>query len=258
MLTFVLAVAAGAACTAGCARAADPDPRASAPRSLLITYHALPANREALRTYMLATGLKDFARWKQQGVISDFHVYFNRYVDSGNWDMFADVTLAPDDGTLRWKAIEASHPAGLSQGALKLVKAIDTAPADLLRSNANAAARTGKPPVYLIVPYDYLVSLADYLEYVDGYVIPQLDGWMRAGILSRYGFYVLRYAAGRPWSALLFFEYANEEALGSRDTVMAKVRADLKNDPQWKAISEGKHNVRSEKQPVVADELIAK
>jgi hypothetical protein len=240
----------------GFARAAENDPRNSAPRSLVITYHTLPANRIALRKAMLDGGLEQFAGYKRQGVLTDYHVYFNRYVDSDNWDMLALVTLAPGDGTGRWKKIEAEHPAGLTEDALRLTTAINTTPSDLLRTNSRPE-KDGKPPVYLIVPYDYLVSLAEYLKYVDGYVLPQLDGWMGAGILSRYGLYLSRYAAGRPWSALLVFEYADEEALGSRDVVMASVRAQLKNNPAWKAISDNKQSVRSEKQPVVADQLTA-
>ncbi len=242
----------------GPARAADPDPRNDSPRSLIITYHTTPANRGALRAYMRNSGLKDFAQWKQQGAVQDYHVYFNRYVDSNNWDMLALVTLAPGNGTERWKRTEADHPAGLSQNALALTTSINTAPADLVRSNAkHAKGAADKPPVFLMVPYDYVVSLGEYLKYVDAYVVPQMEGWMQEGVLSRYSVYLSRYPAGRPWSAFLVYEYANEEALGQRDRVLAKVRARLADNPEWKAVSESKHNVRKEEQPVVADELSA-
>jgi hypothetical protein len=242
----------------GFAPAAEPDPRDASPRSLIITYHTLPANRSALRSYMQASGLKDFAQWKQQGALSDYHVYFNRYVDSDNWDMLAIVTLASGNGTERWKKIEAGHPAGLSEKILALTTAINTAPADLVRAHAtDAKAVAGKPAVYLMVPYDYLVSLGEYLKYVDAYLVPQVEGWMQEGILTSYGLYLSRYPAGRPWSAFVVYEYGNEDALGARDVVMAKVRARLKDNSEWKAVSDSKHNVRAEKQPVVADELTA-
>lgn len=239
------------------ARAADPDPRMSGPRSLLIAYHTAPANREKLRSYMLGTGLKDFAQWKRDGAITDYHVYFNRYVDSDNWDMFASVTLAAQNGTARWAQIEANHPAGLGETAIALTTSVHTTVADLMRSKAKPA-KNGKPPVYLMIPYDYLVSVNDYIKYVDAYVLPQTDGWVDENVLSGYGFYLSRYPAGRPWSAMFVFEYADEDGLGARDVTVAKVRERLKQNPDWKAIADNKHNVRAEKQPVVADELIAR
>lgn len=242
----------------GVTRGADPDPRDESPRSLIITYHTTPANRSALRNYMQTTGLKDFAQWKQRGAVQDYHVYFNRYVDSDNWDMFVLVTLAPGNGTERWKRIEADRPAGLSQNALALTTSINTAPGDLVRSDAtHAKSVADKPPVFLMVPYDYVVSLGEYLKYVDTYVVPQVEGWMQEGVLSRYSVYLSRYPAGRPWSAFVVYEYANEDALGARDRVLAKVRVRLAGNAEWKAVSESKHNVRTEKQPVIADELSA-
>ena len=237
-------------------RAADPDPRQSGPRTLLLAYHTAPANREKLRTYMLTTGLKDFAQWKRDGAIADYHVYFNRYVDSDNWDMFANVTLAAENGTARWAKIEAGHPSGLGQNALELPTAVHTTVADLMRTKSEPA-KNAKPPVYLMIPYDYLVSVGDYIKYVDAYVLPQTDGWVEEGVLSGYGFYLSRYPAGRPWSAMFVFEYTDEDGLGARDVTVAKVRERLKQNPEWKAIADNKHNVRNEKQPVVADELIA-
>ena len=239
------------------AHAADPDPRQSGPRSLLIAYHTTPANREKLRSYMLGSGLKDFAQWKRDGAIADYHVYFNRYIDSDNWDMFAIVTLATEDGTARWAKIEASHPSGLGQNALELTTAIHTTVSDLMRSKSKPA-KSGKPPVYLLVPYDYLVSVNDYIKYVDAYVLSQTDGWMQEGVLSGYGFYLSRYPAGRPWSAMLVFQYVDEDGLGARDVTVAKVRERLKNNVEWKTIADNKQGVRKEMQPVVADELIAR
>jgi len=39
---------------------------------------------------------------------------------------------------------------------------------------------------------------------------------------------------------------------------VAKVRARLKENPKWKAISDSKKNVRVEKQPVIADPMAAR
>lgn len=239
------------------ARAADSDPRTSSPRNLLIAYHTVPANREKLRSYMQNTGMKDFAQWKRDGAIADYHVYFNRYVDSDNWDMFAAITLAAENGTARWAQIEKSHPAGLSENALALTTAVHTTVADRMRAKSSPA-KGGKPPVYLMIPYDYLVSVSDYVKYVDAYVLPQADGWVEEKTLSGYGFYLSRYPAGRPWAAMFVFEYAGEDGLGARDVTVTKVRERLRQNPEWKAIADNKQNVRKELQPVVADELVAR
>jgi len=235
----------------------EPDPRTSGPRSLLIAYHTAPANREKLRSYMLDAGLKDFAQWKREGKISDFHVYFSRYVDSANWDMFAVVTLTAQDGTARWAKIESAHPAGLDAAALALTVSIDTTVADRMRARSSPAAKPGQVPVYLFIPYVYLISVNDYIKYVDSYVLPQTNGWINENVLSAYDFYVSRYPAGRQWNAAFMFEYRGEDGLGARDATVTKVRERLKQNPEWKAISDNKHNVRDEKPPVVADELMS-
>ncbi|WP_347259940.1 hypothetical protein [Rudaea sp.] len=246
-----------AACLPAAAAQGDSDPRMIAPRSLLITYHTAPANREKLRDHMLGAGLKNFAQWKSEGTIADYHVYFNRYADSTGWDMLAIVTLTAQNGTARWARVEAGHPGGLDEAALALTTSIDTAVSDRVRSKSQSA-KTGKPPVYLFIPYEYLVSVNDYIKYADGYVLPQTDGWMQEGILAGYDFYIARYPAGRPWNAAFMFQYMDEDGLGARDVTVAKVRERLKQNAEWKAIADNKHNVRDEKPPVVADELIAR
>jgi hypothetical protein len=106
-----------------------------------------------------------------------------------------------------------------------------------------------------VIPYEFEMSAKEYGAYLDTYVVPQLDGWMGEHVLARYGAFIARYPAGRPWQAMLIFEYADEPALGARDATTAKVRARLAENPQWKALSDSKKNVRHEKSPVVADPI---
>ena len=47
-----------------------------------MAYHTLPGDRLALKEYMQVTGLKQFAGWKEQGVIQDYRIYWSRYADS--------------------------------------------------------------------------------------------------------------------------------------------------------------------------------
>jgi hypothetical protein len=86
-------------------------------------------------------------------------------------------------------------------------------------------------------------------------VVPQIDGWIREGVLVSYGLYLNRYYAGRPWDSLLILEYKDLESFGQRESVIAKVRAALSADPKWKALSENKKNLRTEKETVLAEDL---
>ena len=230
------------------------DPRAAGPRALVIMYHTLPANRIAFRKE-LEESTRQWQRWKESGVLQSYRVLYSRYIDSANWDAMALITLAGDAGMEGWKKIEQEAPAGLSARALSLTTSIETVPADLMRQSG--AAQTPPNSVLLVIPYETVVSLDEYLAYLDNYVLPQTDGWMEEGILARYGVYISRYPAGRPWQSMLVLEYKNDEALGARDAVVAKVRTRLKENPKWKAISDSKKSVRIEKQPVLADPLAA-
>ncbi len=229
------------------------DPRASAPRTLIITYHVAPANRLAFHQELEGSVARQFRRRKEEGALESYRLLFNRYVDSASWDAMALVSFAKEADVERWKSTELEEPAGLSLKALALVTSIDTTPADLIRSRSTADA--SNEAVFLVIPYAYLVAVDEYVAYLDGYVVPQLAGWMQEGIVSRYDVYLARYPAGRPWQSLLVLEYRNDEALGARDAVVAKVRARLKEDPRWKAISDSKKSVRTEKAPVLADPM---
>ncbi len=241
-----------AAFAAPSVRAADP--RDSGPLALLITYHTAPINRVAFRQAMEQSEVPQLERWRAEGVPKSVRVVFNRHVDSPNWDAMALLTFARYSDVERWTQIEKTSPGGLSAKALALTSAIETAPGDLIRSGG----KDSPPGVFLVIPYEYLVSVNEYIAYLDGYTIPQIEGWMEEGVLARYGIFLARYPAGRPWQAMLILEYKDDAALGARDATTAKVRGRLKDNAKWKAISDAKKNVRNEKPPVIADAIVAR
>jgi hypothetical protein len=189
------------------------------------------------------------------GELDSYHVLLSRYVDSGGWDVMILLNFKCPAELARWRSVEAITPAGLGSDALELVSAVETAPCDLIRSRTDTSGVADTAPVYLIVPYDYLVSTDEYRAYVDGYVVPQVDGWISEGALSSYGVYLARYGAGRSWSSLLVLTYRGDEGLGRRDAVTRKVRAQLASDTTWRSFADHKANVRVEKQAIIADEL---
>ena len=229
------------------------EPRAGGPLAMVITYHATPANRGALRKAMESEAAQ-FRRWQDEGLVATARLLANRHVDSVTWDAMAILTFATYEDVQRWNRLEREFPAGLSPRTLALTSAIETAPADLVREG-------GKPSpnaVYLVIPYEVTVPTDEYVAYLDGYVIPQMEGWMDEGVLARYGVLLPRYPAGRPWQSMLVLEYKDDAALGARDATTAKVRARLKDNAKWKALSDAKTNNRREKPPVIADALVAR
>ena len=106
-----------------------------------------------------------------------------------------------------------------------------------------------------MLPYDYTVSPDEYVTYLRDYVRPQASGWIEEGVLHSYQMFIGRDVGGRPWSSLLLLEHNNDEALGARASVIAKVRATLRGDPAWKALSDRKQSVRVERAMILADEL---
>ncbi|MDB5707208.1 MAG: hypothetical protein JWN66_4324 [Sphingomonas bacterium] len=251
-LSLALAPAAAASATA-----ASTDWRAEEPRALVITYRVAPAARIGFRQALRASLLPRLEKLRGTGDLLAYQVLANRYVDSGSWDVMAVLDFKGQEALARWRAVEDVAPAGLGPDALRQVTSAETAPGNILRAGGALRKAGDAAPVFLVIPYDYLVSTDDYLKYVDGYLLPQLDGWMEEGALSGFRLYLPRYAAGRTWSALLMLAYQGDAGLARRDLVTQKVRARLTaTSAEWKAFADNKTNIRVEKQPIVADQIL--
>ncbi|HTD05206.1 hypothetical protein [Undibacterium sp.] len=232
------------------------DPHDSGTTTVVLEYHATPSNRLALRQFMQGQGLKQLEKWKKEGFVRDYKVLFNRFVDNQNWDMLTLVNFPDAAKAAKWKEIEQTMPAGLPPKALALVTSIDTNPADLWLDGGKTKG-PGKG-VFLVIPYDYLVPTPQYVSYLRGYLLPQLDGWVQEGVLNKYEIYLGRYVVGRHWSALMIYEYNGDEGLGLREKTSDLVRARLvTSDPEWKKWSENKSKLRINRQYIIADELVA-
>jgi hypothetical protein len=245
-----------AAFVAASLSAARPTPaqEQGGPTALVITYRCAPANRPAFRESVLKNDLPRFERWKRAGALESYRLLFNWYVDEGTWDMMAVLSFRNYAGVARWREIERGSPGGLSQESLRLGAPTNTYSADLTWRGSSPRAGDSVKSVFFVIPYD-VADMGEYKPYVAGYVIPQLEGWIREGVLNGYGMYLNRYYAGRPWDSLLILEYKDMESFGRRESVVAKVRAALAADAKWKALSDTKKNLRTEKESVLAEEL---
>jgi hypothetical protein len=241
----------------GSALCGQDDPKATGPVTLLIQYRCPPANRPRLREAMAARGGPRLAALKSGGGLENYLVLFSRYVDSSNWDMLTLLSFRAYKDAIAWKDMESRAPAGLDPEDLQLTSAIHTYPLDRLRHDSPSAAVAPGAPVYLVIPYNLVVSPAEYMNYVDEYVRPQMEGWIRERVLSHYDLLLQRYTAGRPWDSLLILQYRDDAALGRRESVVAKVRQQLRSQPVWRALSGSKQTIRTEKEAIIADELPA-
>ena len=229
------------------------DPKETGPTTLLITYRCLPEKRPDLRNLMRQEGLQRLEGYRRNAILAGYRVLLSRYVDINNWDLMLLLSFPDYPAVEKWKRVEREAPGGLPTGVLSMATSMSTYPMDLVRRKAIADAPL--QPVYLVIPYTYSVTAPAYLQYVDDYVTPQFDGWMDEGVLADYEIYMQRYTAARPFDVLFFLEYKDDESLGLREKVVAKVRQRLQADPKWKAIADNKQSIRVEKEAIIADEL---
>jgi hypothetical protein len=229
------------------------DPKQTGPVALVIQYKCLPAHRAEFRRKLAETALPHLAQLRSDGLLSEYHVLFSRYVDTNTWDALLLLTFRGYADVAHWRRVEETMPAGLPTEALAMTVSIESYPVDLMRQGSSA--EHASHPVYLVVPYTYSVATPAYLQYFDTYVGPQFKGWIKEGILAGYQVYLQRYTAARPWDTLIFLQYKDDESFGQRERVVAKVRAQLLNDPVWKAASDNKQSLRVEKEAIIADEL---
>lgn len=202
---------------------------------------------------MRTKGIAQFSQWRQQGIFESDKILFSRYVDTDSWDMEIFLHFSTPANVDRWNELERTEPAGMQPEALRLMTAVSTYQLDEVASKVLTASAPNS--VYMLIPYDYTVSTAEYIQYLKDYVQPQTDGWMNEGVLQSYHLFIGRSVEARPWSSVFLFEYKDNAALGERNRVIKKVRESLANDPNWKAVSDGKHSVRVEKAAIVCDEF---
>ena len=227
------------------------------PRQLLIAYRTEPADRPAFRAYLERHEAKLLGKLQRQGILSGYQILFNPFVQPRTWDAMVVLSFTGFADTRRWLDIERTSPGGLSLEGLRLAKPVSEYSADLVWENAASDEGPSDGHIVYVIPYTYLSSLAQYKAYVGGYVVPQLEGWIKAGVLSRYRIYLNRYPVGdpEPWDALFVYEDRSLEAFGRRDETIAAVRKTLRADPAWEKLSETKSNLRTEAENTIAEPL---
>ncbi len=254
MLPYLLL---GVAWSCGPRAAAAEEDVSGGPRQLVIAYRTEPADRPAFRSYLQHREARLLEGLKSQGILAGYQILFNPFVQPRTWDAMVVLSFERFADTRRWLDIERASPGGLSGEGLRLAKPVSEYSADLVWEKGSAGEGPADGHVFYVIPYTYLGSAAQYKAYVDGYVIPQLEGWIKAGVLSRYRIYLNRYPVGdpEPWDALFVYEYRSLEAFGRRDETIAAVRRTLQADPAWQKLSQSKSGLRTESENTIAEPL---
>jgi hypothetical protein len=229
-------------------------PISGGPTQILIAYRAAPADRPALRTYLATRQIALLRRLKVQGVLKSCEVLFNPFVQPGTFDAVTVLRFNRFEDTARWQEIEKTMPGGLDARGLKLAKPVWEYSADLEWDGAAANPGPVRDHVFYMIPYSYNAA-EPYRKFIDAYVTPQTEGWIREGVLSRYRIFMNRYQVGDPWDALFVYEYRDLTSFGRREETVAKVREPLRQDPTWKQLNDIKGTLRSESENTVATYL---
>lgn len=225
------------------------------PLALLVTYRCDPVDRPAFRNYLESNLAVRCEQWRSDGVIADYEVFFNWYVDEVTCDAMLFVRFEEYEDLARWKAIEAQAPGGLDPEGHALARPLVTSSADVVWNNPGERGKSGEESIFLLIPYEYHGLVSEYIDYVDGYVIPQMEGWVDAGVMPSYRILLNRFPTGDRWNSFLFLEYAGHGAFGLRKETKYAVRAELRKDAVWSDYSARKRAIRSEGEPVIADRI---
>ena len=216
------------------------------PVELILTYSVHAGDRGPFRELMRTQGIPQLQRWEEEGVFRTYQVLFGSRAGAEDpnllimlrFDRFADLA--------RWHDIEEKYPGGLPADARPLAISVSTDVAEIISERAVAAETPASE--YLAIEYDVLVDSGKYRNYVRGYVLPQFDGWEKAGAVTSYTIFVNRIPTRARWSSLILLCYRDGEALGERDRLKDQVRTELSfTNSAWKRWSEVKTAIRREK-----------
>lgn len=242
-------------CLLGILLAAPASAQSNQPNAthIFLTYRCKPKDRPAFLRLLETEQLPRLDAWKKQGVMSDYLLVFNQFVDEHTWDATLLLRFERYEQTDRWRTIEKDFPGGLDAKALELAVPRTTYLADLELQGGSPG--NCSESIFVLIPYTWR-DRASYLAFIKVYGVPQFDAWVEQKVIASYGVYCNHHATGQPWDALLVFEYNGIEGLARREQVKQEVRTRLVKDPAWKLASDGKADIRTEHEVVMAAPVV--
>jgi hypothetical protein len=225
--------------------------QATGPKVLVITYRAEARHRPAFRTYLSGPMTRKLRALKARRAIADYKVFYSWYRQPNVWDAMLLIRFHDPADVAGWNAIERDSPGGLDAEGLALARPELTVSADLEWTAVDPAE---KDRVYYFLPYEYQ-NAGEYRQYIPGYLLPQLKGWMEGGVLAGYDILMNRYPVGPSWDSLLIQKYRDFEAFGRRNQIMESTRVGLRTSKSWMDWHERKGKIREETENTIADLL---
>jgi hypothetical protein len=222
---------------------------------LVLTYKTPPEKRVAFRKYMQGPGVAQFERWKKEGVLRDYKLLFSTQVNEVLPDMWAILDFAKFSDVSRWHAVERDFPGGLAPEGLALGTPKTDVYTDLVWKGGAPKADQSKS-MYMMIPYITLVSIDEYHDFVNGYVIPQVTGWVKSGLMSSYQIHMDQNPTAAPWHSLLVFEYDGIRGIALRDTLKQTMRDELKDNAGYNKYKPIKTTIRDEGQPTTYEVIL--
>jgi hypothetical protein len=224
------------------------------PTALIVSYRAKPEYRAKFRNIMATEGVAQLEKWKKDGMFTSYVALFTSYAGETTPDMFLIVRFDHFTDLGRWQKVEQTNPGGLPEKAQVMAAVENSATADIIKEKTPAL--TTQDSQFFVLEYDVLTEMPKYVNYVEGYVVPQFDAWIKSGTLIAYSSFANQNPAGAPWSSFIVLEYKNLDALASRELIKNKSRAELAiSDPVWKKWSDDKTVIRKEKAAIPAVSL---
>jgi hypothetical protein len=204
---------------------------------------------------MQTTGAGQFERWKSEGVFKDYIILFATYVhiNSVPWDMLIRIDFERYADTEKWKEVEKAMPAGLPPRIVAIASPENLNVGETLGAGGMDAGGAAKA-IYDVSYYKFKVPLTAGKDFIQGYVTPQLETFLKEKVISGYGLYLNKYE-GTDWSYLILSEYADTASFDLRVANKAKIRVLL--DPAWKALNDIKTDqIRDEPHGFIAERII--
>lgn len=224
--------------------------------AVVITYKFKTDDRAAIRETMATSAAPQFEKWRSEGVFKNYLILFSSYAHMNDvpWDAMVVLDFPSYAETDNWKRIERIAPGGLPADVRDRVEPLNTSLAQILQQQ-NLHAGVPARHVYAVSPYKFRMGAAAGVPFVQAYVLPQLEPFVRDRVLAGYGLYQNLHDLS-DWSYLLISEYADTAAFMSRNK--AASRTALKEDPAWQALHAVKALIRDEMPVSFCERLLAR
>ncbi len=206
---------------------------AAAPQAIL----SLPSGTAAERSLRAQV-----QEWRSSGTVSRALVLTCAAGPAGGPRLLAVLDFSTPAAADQWKARTG---AALKPNAIVTWVTVASQSDEMPQPSAQSA--------FMIAQYDVLVPAPRYESYVQGYLVPQMLAWQKAGILARYALFSAVSGSSPGWQSLLLMEYSDQKAAAQRDKVKDAARQQLAaTDPKWESWSKIKSSIRTEKSLVAA------